>query len=79
MLRDYQPCLYRNTTDGPAYDFILTRGELRPFDGQLPGPTWRVLAASREWHLHAKVAGAVVATPEGYADPGPCPLPAPTS
>ena len=69
---DYAPCLYRNTTDGPAYDFILTRGEQRPFEHPIPGPKWRVIGAAREWHLYERVPGEDEPVPEGFVDRGPC-------
>ena len=78
---DYAPCLYRNTTDGPAYDYVLTRGERRPFDRDAPGPTWRVIGAAREWRLYQRVIGQDVPAPPHFVDRGPCteatPPPAP--
>ena len=69
---DYAPCLYRNTTDGPAYDYILTRGERRPFDSKAPGPTWMLIGAAREWHLYQRVEDQTIPIPDGYVDRGPC-------
>ncbi len=69
---DYAPCLFRNTTDGPAYDFVLTRGERRPFDAAAPGPTWRLIGAAREWRLYERIQGAIIHIPEDYVDRGPC-------
>ncbi len=69
---DYAPCLFRNTTDGPAYDYVLTRGERRPFDAAAPGPTWRLIGAAREWRLYERVPGEIIHIPEGYVDRGPC-------
>jgi hypothetical protein len=69
---DWSPCLFRNSKDGPYYDFVLTRGELNPFAGAPPGPAWHVIGASREWTLYGR-SGApdVPLGPSG--DPGPCP------
>jgi hypothetical protein len=36
---DYAPCLFRNTEDGPHYDFVLVRGDVDPFESDPPGPS----------------------------------------
>jgi hypothetical protein len=60
------PCLYRNTIDGPHYDYALVRGPLDPFAKH--GPTWRVVDAEREWKLYERVDLADT----DAADEGPC-------
>jgi hypothetical protein len=67
---DWNPCLFRNSHDGPYYDFVLTRGETNPFASSPPGPVWRAIGGSREWRLWARVDGAWNNDPR--KDEGPC-------
>jgi hypothetical protein len=70
---DWNPCLFQNTIDGTYYDFVLTRGELRPFADAPPGPVWRMIGGAREWTLYEKT-GESRAAKEGEIDRGPCTL-----
>jgi len=71
---DWSPCLYRNTKDGPYFDFVMARGELDPFAGDPPGPRWRAIGGAGEWRLWARDAGAGSTRENAAAeDPGPCP------
>lgn len=67
---DWNPCLFRNESDGPYYDFVLTRGDVEPFDAEPPGPRWDVIATARDWVLYQKSARPPVPHRE---DHGPCP------
>jgi hypothetical protein len=71
MFWTYDSCLYRNETDGPYYDYVLTRGNVNPFRDRPPGPVWRAIDRERDWTLWAKVPGAT-APPWSVADRGPC-------
>lgn len=66
---DFKPCLFRNTVDGPYYDFILARG-LDPFAHDPPGPAWRRLAVIDGWRLYEREPGPPRRA--GEPDPGPC-------
>jgi hypothetical protein len=68
---DFQPCLFRNSTDGPYYDVIVTRGDVDPIANDPPGPSWRVAAVVDRWRVLEKVPGSMHGTPE--EDRGPCP------
>ena len=52
---EFDPCVYRNETDGSYYDYVLTRGELDPFRDAPPGPKWRVLGREKDWTLFEKI------------------------
>jgi hypothetical protein len=67
---DWNPCLFRNSHDGPYYDFVLTRGEVDPFAGSPPGPQWRAIGGSRDWKLWARTDGWTAGDPA--SDTGPC-------
>lgn len=69
---DYAPCLFRNTEDGPQYDFVLVRGDVDPFESDPPGPVYRPVAIAREWKLFARTADPPRQAPEGFVDRGPC-------
>lgn len=71
---DWNPCLFRNSVDGPYYDFILMRGDIRPFRSDTPGPRWRVIGAARDWVLYARNPEKLVPSPlpADRTDPGPC-------
>lgn len=66
---DWNPCLYRNTIDGPYYDFVLTRGAMNPFDHAPAGPTWRIIGQARDFTLFEK-SGEL--PPSAEPDRGPC-------
>jgi hypothetical protein len=68
---DWNPCLFRNTIDGPYYDFVLTRGEPRPFADSPPGPVWRTIGGARDWTLYEKTPETRPAV-QGVIDRGPC-------
>jgi hypothetical protein len=68
---DWSPCLYRNTKDGPYYDFILSRGDLDPFANDPPGPRWRTIGGAGEWRLWSRDPGPWSPKPPD-ADRGPC-------
>ncbi len=68
---EFNPCVFRNATDGVYYDYILTRGNIDPFRDSPPGPQWRVVTRDRDWTLYEKELGATF--PEWtVADRGPC-------
>jgi hypothetical protein len=67
---DQTPCAFRNSVDGDAYDFVLVRGSVDPFEREPPGPRWRVLAVARELTLYARETGERVAL--AAPDKGPC-------
>ncbi|HVH45168.1 MAG TPA: hypothetical protein VM925_22605 [Labilithrix sp.] len=50
----WNPCRFKNLTDGPYYDYVLTRGDVEPFANHAPGPKWMVIGAARGWRLYAK-------------------------
>jgi hypothetical protein len=72
---EWHPCEFRNSFDGPYFDYVLVRGDIDPFGYAPPGPTWRRLERAVErrgppWTLFERMAGptAAVVSP----DPGPC-------
>jgi hypothetical protein len=70
---DWNPCLFRNSVDGYYYDFILLRGDVRPFRPDTPGPRWQVIGAARDWVLYARnPRSPPLITPAATNDPGPC-------
>ena len=70
---DWNPCLFRNSVDGYYYNFILLRGDVRPFRRETPGPRWRVIGAARDWVLYARDPQTPpLPIPAGKDDPGPC-------
>jgi hypothetical protein len=71
MFWTFDSCLYRNETDGPYYDYVLTRGNVNPFRDRPPGPEWRAIDRERDWALWEKVPGAT-ALAWSVADRGPC-------
>lgn len=66
---DFAPCAYRNTVDGPAYDYVLVRGEEAAFARGLPGPRFRLIGGGRDLRLYERIVGAD--TP-GVDTLGPC-------
>ena len=69
---DWNPCLYRNSHDGPYYDFVMARGAVDPFGGEPPGPKWRIIGGAGEWRLWQRVPGTWEPAVEAV-DVGPCP------
>jgi hypothetical protein len=67
---EWKPCLFRNSIDGPYYDYVLTRGGLDPFVSGPPGPRWSAIGNALDWKLYKKVAGENVFS--GTPDEGPC-------
>lgn len=67
---DFKPCLFRNSTDGAYYDFVVSRGR-DPFGNDPPGPRWHRRALIDGWSVHEREE----APPRGPGapDPGPCP------
>ncbi|MDB4944784.1 MAG: hypothetical protein JWP97_4318 [Labilithrix sp.] len=70
---DFQPCLFRNSTDGAYYDYVVSRG-LDPFANQPPGPRWRPLRAIGEFQVFERSTEAPFPAAE---DVGPCAPPSP--
>lgn len=68
---DWSPCLYRNSVDGPYYDFVLSRGDVDPFASDPPGPRWRAIGGASEWRLWAREKGATNPG-DPRDDRGPC-------
>ena len=68
---DYDPCAFRNATDGPYYDLVLVRGPIDPFVTRPAGPIFRPAATVGPMTLYRKEDGTWPPT-EG-TDPGPCP------
>ncbi len=66
---DWNPCLFRNSKDGPYYDFVLVRGDVEPFVDEPAGPRWRVIGVAKDWVLYEKTASPYAAGD----DRGPCP------
>lgn len=56
-LRAWDPCAFRNATDGPHYDYVLVRGAVDPFARAPRGPRWRLVSARRDWKLYEREAG----------------------
>jgi hypothetical protein len=72
---EWHPCEFRNSVDGPYFDFVLVRGAIDPFRYEPRGPTWRMVGRALEplgppWTLFEKVPGA--AEIDAGPDPGPC-------
>jgi hypothetical protein len=72
---EWYPCDFRNTVDGPYYDYVLVRGQIDPFRDDPPGPRWRLLGRAVQerapaWTLFERASGPDV--PALAADPGPC-------
>jgi hypothetical protein len=68
---DWSPCLYRNSKDGPYYDFVMSRGDLDPFAHDPPGPRWRTIGGAGEWRLWARDPGPW-SPKDPTSDRGPC-------
>jgi hypothetical protein len=67
---DYDPCSFRNATDGPYYDLILVRGPIDPFVDRPAGPIYRPALTVDAMTLYRKEDGTWPPTEE--ADRGPC-------
>ena len=50
---DWNPCMFRNSTDGAYYDYVLVRGDVDPFLNAPPGSRWRTIGMSKDWLLYA--------------------------
>ena len=65
------PCVFRNASDGPFYDYVLVRGADLPFHDEPPGPRFRFVASTRAFSLYERTDGAL--WPAWSApDEGPC-------
>ncbi len=51
---EFEPCLFRNTSDGTYYDYVLARGNIEPFRDLPPGPAWRSIAHESDFTLYEK-------------------------
>jgi hypothetical protein len=71
---EWHPCAFRNSFDGPYFDYVLVRGTTDPFRTAPPGPAWRRVERLEEqgppWQLFERVPGE--ATDSHALDPGPC-------
>ena len=74
MFWDFDPCRFRNSEDGPYYDYIVTRGRVDPLDGNPPGPAWRELPQVDAFRIFEKLPSHVAASslPPFAIDLGPC-------
>jgi len=75
MFWDFEPCLFRNSTDGGYYDVIVTRGGVHPLANDAPGPRWRELVPVGAFRIFERAR--TERDREGGADLGPCAIPAP--
>lgn len=67
---DFDPCTFRNATDGDYYDFVLVRGDVNPFIDEPHGPIFRPVFETGSMTLFRKEVGT---WPEKASpDPGPC-------
>jgi hypothetical protein len=71
---DWSPCLFRNSHDGPYYDYVMARGDLDPFAAAPPGPTWHAIGGAGEWRLWERDPDSW-SEGNGAEDLGPCALP----
>ena len=74
---EWHPCAFRNSIDGPYFDYVLTRGAIDPFGYGPPGPAWKLLGRAVQkdgpsWSLFKKVGSEAVKAAE--TDRGPCAL-----
>jgi hypothetical protein len=69
---EWRPCKFRNSFDGPYYDFVLVRGQVDPFRDTPPGPRWTLAGRAGDWALYAKQGGEDVTATR--PDVGPCGL-----
>ena len=68
---EFSPCAFRNTTDGPYFDYVLVRGRVDPFADAPPGPVFMPILRESDWTLYAKVTNAE-SPPDSAPDEGPC-------
>jgi hypothetical protein len=68
-----RPCLFRNSTDGPYFDYVLTRGKLDPFANDPPGPRWVVRGRTAKYTLYEKDPSRPPVPLASEPDEGPCP------
>jgi hypothetical protein len=71
---DWSPCLFRNSHDGPYYDYVMARGDIDPFATAPPGPTWHAIGGAGEWRLWERDPDSWNAG-SGAEDLGPCASP----
>ena len=45
---------FDNETDGRYYDYVLVHGNVDPFAGRRPGPTWHLLDREGTWALYER-------------------------
>jgi hypothetical protein len=73
---DFEPCRFRNSEDGPYYDYVVTRGAVDPFANEPPGPRWRELPLVSGFRVFEKLQpehGEAARVRTGVAiDEGPC-------
>ena len=67
-----KPCVFRNATDGVWFDYVLTRGDLDPFEREPAGPRFHLVDETRGFRLYAKIAGAPPWPEQATPDEGPC-------
>ncbi len=75
MFWDFEPCLFRNSTDGAYYDVIVARGDVDPFANDPPGPRWKELRPVAAFRIFERLATEPLR--EDGVDVGPCATPAP--
>ena len=68
-----RPCLFRNSTDGPYFDYVLTRGKLDPFANDPTGPRWVVRGRTAKYTLYEKDEARPPVPIGAEPDEGPCP------
>lgn len=67
---EFHPCAFRNSIDGPAYDYLFSIGEIDPVANEPPGPRWRLVTRAGLFRVHARDGNRFVPPRD---DPGPCP------
>jgi hypothetical protein len=67
---EFDPCQFRNASDGGYYDAVLVRGQSNPFRDRPPGPAWRDVAHARDFTLFARTGATWPAW--DVPDQGPC-------
>ncbi|MHB8878463.1 MAG: hypothetical protein ACYC8T_32605, partial [Myxococcaceae bacterium] len=48
---------FRNSVDGPYFDYVLWRGDPDGFRPEAPGPSWLLVGREGRWSLYEKDAG----------------------
>lgn len=67
---EFDPCSFRNRTDGAYYDYLLLRGRADIFQDDPPGPKWKLLGQDKSFRLYEKTSAMNDDWP--FADEGPC-------